>query len=150
MLASPSCWAMTSSSRSARSSSALTCPAKCGRIDRCDARFSRASQAYPPETAVSELAVLECTGGFFFSSLRFLVAVFSALSGFSWVLKPLFSKRLRRSGYSRSLLRSLVRSFFFIADFHYALKFLAQHSSRRALHQHWRSVLHATQGAWVE
>ena len=54
----------------------------------------------------------EFFAAFFFSALRFLVAVSSDLSGCSCVLKALFSKLSRRPRYSRSL----IRSFFFIAS----------------------------------
>jgi len=52
----------------------------------------------------------------FFSALRFFVVVLSDLSGSSWVMKSFFSKLLRRSRYSRSLIWSLIRTFFFIGD----------------------------------
>jgi hypothetical protein len=51
-----------------------------------------------------------------FSSRRFLVAVLSDRSGSSWVLISFFIKLLRRSWYSRSLIRSPICFFFFIDD----------------------------------
>jgi hypothetical protein len=51
---------------------------------------------HQPEAVVLDFANPEFLAAFFFSALRFLVAVSSDLSGCSCVLKALFSKLLRR------------------------------------------------------
>jgi hypothetical protein len=50
-----------------------------------------------PQAVVLDFANPEFFAAFFFSALRFLVAVSSDLSGCSCVLKALFSKLSRRS-----------------------------------------------------
>ena len=51
---------------------------------------------HQPEAVVLDFVNPEFFAAFFFSALRFLVAVSSDRSGCSWVLKALFSKPLRR------------------------------------------------------
>jgi hypothetical protein len=52
---------------------------------------------HQPQAVVLDFANPEFFAAFFFSALRFLVAVSSDLSGCSCVLKALFSKLSRRS-----------------------------------------------------
>src|SRR5712672_3222586 len=59
-------------------------------------RGKRGRAHHQPEAVVLDFVNLEFFAAFFFSALRFLVAVSSDLSGCSCVLKALFSKLSRR------------------------------------------------------
>jgi hypothetical protein len=66
------------------------------------------------------------------------------------VVKAFFSRLLRRSWYSHSLIRSLTRSFFFIADPTPLSKSQLGNTLRgSAGHKNWRSVQDAAQELWV-
>ncbi len=90
-------------------------------------RRKRGWAHHQPEAVVLDFVNSEFLAAFFFSALRFLVAVSSDLSGCSCVLKALFSKLSRWPRYSRSL----IRSFFFIAPPRYQGP-IAQHTSWRS------------------
>jgi hypothetical protein len=59
-------------------------------------RRKRGRAHHQPEAVLLDFVNPEFFAAFFFSALRFLVAVSSDLSGCSFVLKVLFSKTSRR------------------------------------------------------